>query len=113
MAIYFDRKGDDETTGRAETRAPEPAKESKRPARNYLYCVLWCTTLFSDILQVSFPYAAKSRKTAILTSKSGEKPEKSSTAVALGERFPACNALGGWYQERALQAPAPSPDHNG
>ena len=32
--------------------------------------------------------------------------------VALRERFPACSALGGWYNERALQAPAPSPDHN-
>ena len=25
---------------------------------------LWCTTLFSDILHVSFPYAPKSRKAA-------------------------------------------------
>jgi hypothetical protein len=32
--------------------------------------------------------------------------------VALRERFPACGALGGWYNERALRAPAPSPDHN-
>ena len=31
---------------------------------------------------------------------------------ALRERSPACGALGGWYHERALRAPAPSPKHN-
>ena len=41
-----------------------------------------------------------------------EKTQKSSSTVALRERFPACNALGGWYNERALRAPAPSPEHN-
>jgi hypothetical protein len=43
--------------------------------------------------------------------KSGENPEIVDD-VALRERFPACSALGGWYNERALRAPAPSPDHN-
>jgi hypothetical protein len=43
--------------------------------------------------------------------KSGENPEIVND-VALRERFPACSALGGWYNERALRAPAPSPDHN-
>jgi hypothetical protein len=44
--------------------------------------------------------------------KSGENPEIV-VDVALKERFPACSALGGWYNERALRAPAPLPDHNG
>jgi len=43
--------------------------------------------------------------------KSGENPEIVDD-VALRERFPACGALGGWYNERALRAPAPSPEHN-
>ena len=43
--------------------------------------------------------------------KSGENPEIVDD-VALRERLPACSALGGWYNERALRAPAPSPDHN-
>jgi hypothetical protein len=47
-----------------------------------------------------------------LDTQNREKTQKSSSTVALRERFPACNARGGWYNERALQAPAPSPDHN-
>src|ERR1700722_12700723 len=43
--------------------------------------------------------------------KSGENPEIVDD-VALRERFPACSALSGWYNEPALRAPAPSPDHN-
>jgi hypothetical protein len=36
------------------------------------------------------------------------KTQKSSSTAALRERLPACNALGGWYNGRALQAPAGS-----
>jgi len=49
--------------------------------------------LFSDILQASFPYAPKSGKTAILTPKSGEKPEKSSSTTFLGP-FPGSTSFG-------------------
>jgi hypothetical protein len=59
--------------------------------------------LFSDILHVSFPYAAKSRKAAGRTPKIGRKPRKSSTTTFLW-------SVSGFklfvlFQERALRLP--------
>ena len=54
----------------------------------------------------------KSRKAAGQTPKIGRKPGQILVDGALGERSPACGALGGGYHERALRAPAPSPEHN-
>ena len=55
--------------------------------------VLWCTTLFSDILHVSFPYAPKSRKAAGRTPKIGGKPRNRRRRRFLAGRFLASTSL--------------------
>jgi len=49
--------------------------------------------LFSDILQVSFPYAPKSRKTAGRTPEIGGKPEIVVVDVSFADRFLASTSL--------------------
>ena len=60
--------------------------------------------LFGDIFHGLFPYAPKSRKTAILTPESGGKP-RTHRRRGPQRAFPGFHAFG-WYHDRGLRAPS-------
>src|ERR1035437_1888307 len=59
---------------------PDDHPQLPRGVTSYIVSI-WCTTLFSDILQVSFPYAPESRKAAGRTPKIGRNAQKSTTTT--------------------------------